>query len=106
MKIKVLQDVYDIAKRIKCIDRNYYIVLDTSKQKYEIHNSNQVGTSYCLTLPYLHLDERALMYVRKTQSVNIDEILEKIENDNNIRESAKTSSAFSSIIDSIENLEN
>ena len=106
MIIKITQDVYDISKRIKYIDRNYYIVFNTSKQKFEIHNSNQIGSSYCLTLPFSELDERVLQYVRKTQSVNIDEILQNLENDNNIRESANQTSAFSSIIDSIENLEN
>ena len=39
-------------------------------------------------------------------SVNIDEILENLENDNNTRESAKKTSAFSTIIDSVNDLEN
>ena len=106
MKIKIAHDVYNISKRIKNIDRNYYIVFETSREKFEVHNSSQFGSSYCLTLPNNCLDERVLKYVRKTQSANIDEILEKIENDNNLRESANKSSAFSTIIDSIENLEN
>ena len=106
MNIKITHDVFNISNRIKYIDRNYYIVLNTSKNKFEVHNSSQVGSSYCLTLPNLQLDERVLQYVRKTQSVNIDEILKNIENDNNIRESANQSSAFSSIVESIEDLEN
>jgi len=106
MKIKITHDVYDIAKRIKNIDKNYYIVFETSRGKFEVHNSSQIGSSYCLTLPNTCLDERALKHVRKTQSANIDEILEKIENDNNLRESANKSSAFSTIIDSLENVEN
>ena len=102
MKIKILHDVYNISKRVKEIDRYYYMVYDTSKQKFEVHNSKQVGSSYCLTLPYDELDERSLKYVRKTQSANIDEILEQIENDNKLLESANKSSAFSSIYNSIE----
>jgi len=102
MKIKIMHDVYDIAKRIKYIDRDYYIMFDTSKQKFEIHNSSQVGSTYCLTLPYDELDERVLNYVLKTQSANIDEILEEIENDNNTMESASKNSAFSCVNDSIE----
>lgn len=82
MKIKISGDVYDISKRIKNIDRDYYVVYDTSKQKFEIHNSSQIDSSYCLTLPYDELDERALKHVLKTQSANIDEILKEIENDN------------------------
>ena len=105
MNIKICGDVYNISKRIKDIDRDYCVVYNTSKQVFEIHNSNQIGSSYCLTLPYHELDERCLKYVLKTQSVNIDEILEQIENDNNLRESAIKTSAFSQIADSIENME-
>lgn len=102
MKIKILHDVCNISKRIKYIDRDYYVVYNTSKQKFEIHNSSQFGSSYCLTLPYCQLDERALAYVRQTASANIDEVLEKMENDNNIRESANITSAFSSVAETIE----
>ncbi len=106
MKIKITHDVYNIAKRIKYIDRNYFIMFNTSNNKFEIHNSLQMGSSYCLTLPMFELNECVLEHVRKTQSVNIDEILENIEKDNNILESANKTSAFSSVMDSIENLEN
>ena len=99
MKIRILHDVYNIANRVKYIDRDYYVVFDTSKQQFEIHNSSQKGSSYCLTVPHDQIDERVLQLVRKTQSANIDEILEQIENDNKILESANTSSAFSNMFD-------
>ena len=102
MKIKIMLDVYNISKRIKFIDKYYYVVYDTSKHKFEIHNSNQIGTSYCLTIPYEKLDERTLKYVRKTQSANIDEILDQIENDNKKRESANFNSAFSKTLENLE----
>lgn len=105
MKVQILNDVYNIAKRIKDIDKNYYIMFDTSTHKFEIHNSNQIGSSYCLTIPFNELDERTLKYVLKTQSVNIDEILNEIEQDNNLKESAIKSSAFSQIADSFEDME-
>ena len=101
MKIQINFDVYNISKRIKDIDRDYYVVYDTSKQKFEVHNSKQIGSSYCLTLPYCELDERSLSYVLKTQSSNVEEILEKIENDNKILESTNKLSAFSTILDAI-----
>lgn len=102
MKIRIDNDVYGISKRIKYIDKDYYVQYNTSKQKFEVHNSSQLVNTYCLTLPFNELDERALNYVRKTQSTNIDEILEKIENDNNILESAIKTSAFSNIAETIE----
>ena len=99
MKKKILFDVYNISKRIRNIERNYYVVFNTSNNKFEVHNSSQIGSSYCLTLPYDKLDERTLKYVRSSNCTNIDEILEKLENDNKIRESANNSSAFSHIVD-------
>ena len=102
MKIKILCDVFNISKRIKDIDKNYYVVYNTSKQKFEIHNSKQYGTSYCLTIPFNKLDERTLKYVRRTQSANIDEILDQIENDNKKIESANLNSAFSKTLDCLE----
>lgn len=107
MKIQIKNDVYNISKRLKNIDRFYYVVYDTSKQKFEIHNSSQIGSSYCLTLPYEKLDERTLKYVLLTKSNNIDKILESIENNNKILESAKKTSAFSNIVEDFEqNLKN
>lgn len=105
MKIKICEDVFNISKRIKDIDRDYYVVYNTSKQVFEIHNSSQKGSSYCLTLPYDELDERALKYVLKTQSANIDEILYNLETENNLRESANKSSAFSQIYSVLEDVE-
>ena len=105
MKIKICSDVYNISKRIKYIDKDYYVVYDTSKQHFEVHNSSQIGTSYCLTLPYDELDERAIKYVLKTQSANILEILNEIENNNNLRESANKNSAFSQIENVVEEME-
>ena len=104
MKIKLTCDVYNISKRIKEIDKDYYIVYNTSKNKFEVHNSSQIGDSYCLTLPYGALDERALKYVRKTSVKNIDYVLNEIENDNNKIESAERTSAFNNVCESIENL--
>ena len=81
MRIKITHDVYDIANRIKDIDRWYYIVFNTSKGDFEVHNSKQVDTTYCVTLPYKTLDERALNYVYHTRVDNIENILEDIDRD-------------------------
>lgn len=102
MKVQITHDVYDISNRIKKIDRNYYIVYETSKNKFEVHNSQQIGSSYCLTIPYDQLDERVLLTVRSTSSTNIEEILNKVENDNKTLESTTKDSAFSTVLDNIE----
>ncbi len=94
MNIKIFSDVYNISNRIKSIDKNYYIMFNTSKNKFEVHNSNQLGGSYCLTLPYNFLDERTLNFVNNTKSENINRILNKIENENKMIESAAKSSTL------------
>ena len=102
MKIKIESDVYEIAKRIKYIDRNYYIVYDTSSRVFELHNSAQRDTTYCLTFPYNTLDIRALIYTYESSSTNIDHIVEKIENDNKLRENAETRGVLSQFNDTLE----
>lgn len=85
MKIKINSDVHDIVDRIKEIDDGYYIVFDTIKNKFELHNSNQPVT-YCLTIPYDVLDARVLDVIYSTSVQNIDNILEEIDNSNDVIE--------------------
>lgn len=99
MKLTIEHDVYNIAKRIKDIDRFYYIVYDTSKNSFEVHNSMQIDNSYCLTLPYSVLDERTLNYVYHTKSENIEKLLNEIENENRLKENAIKSSVLSQFDD-------
>lgn len=101
MKIKIKSDVYKISERIKDIDKNYYIVYNTSSLKFEVHNSAQIGNSYCLTLPFSMLDVRTLNFVRETNSENINIILEKIENENKLQENADRRNALSQFNDAI-----
>ncbi len=104
MRIVIRHDVYEISKRIKDIDRFYFIVYDTSKSCYEIHNSSQLDSTYCLSVPYKDLDERTLKYVRETSSANIEKILEKIEKENKLFENAEKRSVLKELNQSIENL--
>ena len=99
---KLESDVYNISKRIKKIDRDYYVVLNTSTEKFEIHNSNQIGSTYCLTLPFSELDERTINYIHKTKSINIESILNSIETENNIKKSASISSTLSDVYENLE----
>ena len=80
------------------------MVYNTSNAKFEIHNTGQIGSTYCLTLPFEELDERCLIYIHQTKSENIENILVKIENDNKLRESADKTSTLSNIYDNIADL--
>ena len=86
MKIKVFSDNFFITSRLKEIDRSYFILYDTNSQKFEVHSSGQFGNSYCLTLPFDVLDERAVDHVLKTRVQNKDEILKELDRQNDLLE--------------------
>ncbi len=104
MKIKITHDVYNIANRLRNIDSGYYIMYDTSKKCYEVHNKNQYDSTYCLTLPFLELDERTINYVNKTKRENLEYLLDEIEKDNSIVESEQKSAALHLFNNSLEKL--
>ena len=81
MLIKIYEDVFDITKRLKEIDRNYFVVFNTKKQKFEVHNKSQKNT-YCLSVPYNTLDIRTIFLTLKSRRENIDKILEEIDVNN------------------------
>ena len=80
--IKIDSDVFDISKRIKEIDKDYYIVYNLKTNKFEVHNSSQNLNSYALTCPYEKLDKRLLDYTMKTRICNSDKLLDEIDNHN------------------------
>lgn len=81
MLIKVESDVFDIEKRIKEIDDGYFVVFNTKRNKYEIHNMYQEN-SYCLTIPFDNLDNRILDLINMSLVRNIDKIIDEIDNNN------------------------
>lgn len=80
--IRIDSDVFDISKRIKEIDKDYYIVYNLRNGKYEVHNSSQNLNSYSLTCPYNTLDKRLLDYTLKTSIRNSEKIFYEIDNHN------------------------
>ena len=75
-------DTFFINERLKEIDKDYYVVFNLQKQKYEVHVRGQTGNSYAFTLPFDSLDERAILFAQKTRIANMEKILEEIEKDN------------------------
>ncbi len=101
MNVIINSDVYNIAKRIKDIDRDYFIVYNTSKNVYEVHNSSQIGSTYCVCIPYNTLDVRTLEFVYMTQSKFISDIIAKIDSENKLRENAEKSRVFLTLNETI-----
>lgn len=85
MKIKVESDVFDICDRVKEIDEGYFILYDTNKNIFELHNSNQCDT-FCLTIPFKHLESNLLDLINLSSITNIDKIIDDIDDNNRILE--------------------
>lgn len=104
MRVRITNDVYNIANRIKDIDKGYYVLYDTSRGNFEIHHSHQADTTYCVTLPYKTLDERALNYVLHTRVDNIENIIEDIDRENMRQENAEKTRVLSQFNDSLSDM--
>ena len=77
----IKHDVFDIVKRLKCIDPKYFIVFNFARKKFEVHYARSKNT-YELTVPYDTLDARTINFVLKTRIQNKQKIFEEIENSN------------------------
>ena len=82
MQIQIHSDALFVVDRLKQIDDGYFVIYNTSKNKYELHHSKQIGSSYCLTCPYPCLKERFIIFAQKTKTQNSKEIIKQIENHN------------------------
>ncbi len=79
MRIKITHDVFNIVKRLKTINKNYFVMYNLKLKKFEIHNKKYKNT-LCLTLPYSCLDNRTITYVLKSEQV--EERIKEIEENN------------------------
>ena len=78
---EIKSDCLDIVKRIKTIDKDYFVMFDLGSQKFQLHNRAQKH-SYCLTFPFKTLDERAINMVLQTRVENADEFFKEMEAEN------------------------
>ena len=102
MYIQIEGDVYDIANRIKQIDRDYVVYFNTSKNQFEVHNISQSDGTFCFVVPNKCLDERVLKQTRETNIANIDVILNLIDNNNQIKENAEFRNILNKFNDQLE----
>ena len=75
-------DVMDIARRIKSIDRGYYVVYNRTRGRFEVHHPNNKPNSIAVVIPYEQLDIRAYEYVLRTRKERMSNILQEIESHN------------------------
>ena len=92
MKKKLFEiesDCLDIVKRLRAIDKDYFVLFDLDSHKFELHNHAQGKGTYCLTFPFDALDERAVNFALKTRVQNSDALFEELEAENKALEKAK-----------------
>ena len=81
-QLRIDSDNLFVSQRLKEIDKSYFVVFNILSGKYEVHSSDQKGGTYCFTLPYEILDDRAITYARKTRVDRMDEIIKEIDKQN------------------------
>lgn len=89
MKIKIRNDLFDVEKRVKEIDKNYEIYFDTDLQKFVLYAFNVRQTVF----PFDELDCRAIDYVYKTRVSRAENLLDEIDKENTERERASIKKA-------------
>mgnify|MGYP003295530954 CR=1 FL=1 len=82
--IKIENDCYFVAQRLKEIDDSYEVYFNTYTNSYEVHSSEQAKNSYCFKVPFDYLDERTVDYARKTRAANRDNLIKEIERNNQL----------------------
>lgn len=82
----VRSNVYCIPERLREIDKGYFVLYNSTKEVYEVHNQNNIGSTYCFTVPYSQLDYRTLEYCRQSSIQRADQYKKEIEIENEKRE--------------------
>lgn len=82
--IKIENDCYFVAQRLKEIDSSYEVYFNLHTNSYEVHSLEQAKNSYCFKVPFNCLDERTVAYARKTRATNRDNLIKEIEQNNQL----------------------
>ncbi len=78
---RIFSDTHDITTRLREIDPNYFVVYNTKRACFEVHNSAQNNT-FCLSVPHPQLDCRTIAITRRTRREFLDRLLAEMEENN------------------------
>jgi hypothetical protein len=87
MYCEVKNDLFDLARRLKVINRDYRIYFNKRDNRFEIHTlrrNNPSGRTFAFVVPYDRLDSRVITYANKTRREN-DSLIESEINEANLR---------------------
>lgn len=92
MKLKKIEDkLFCINKRIKTIDKRYFICFNKIFKRFEVHYSGQKDGSFCFDAGS-KLNSSVLRKVYLTQSKNAKKLFKQIEENNKKIEEQKNKS--------------
>lgn len=96
-------DLFDIANRIKNIDKDYVIYRNMLSGKFELHNTRYTP-SLQVILPYDELDMRTIVYTVNTRVENIKKVAEEMEKENQRLEKENYAKMQNDILEKVENV--
>jgi len=84
MRIKITNDLFEIAERAKAINYGYEIYFDTDLQKFVLMHEGNLE----LIFPFEELDARAIEHIRYSRTENAEQIFVDIDRENRLCEEA------------------
>lgn len=78
----ILEDVFNIANRLKSIHPNYRLKWNKIKKRYELFFKNGMHEVRELIVPFQTLDSRTIDFVNKTRIENSKMLLMELEKNN------------------------
>lgn len=85
MYYEITYDTFNIANRLKEIDKNYMVKYNTKQKRFEIWYRDGILSHLELVVPYGELDKRTITKVLETRADKIDYIIMKMEQENQMR---------------------
>ncbi len=77
----VLNDTFNIAKRLKQIDKNYLLVRNKKKKRFELWYNTCIPKLE-LVFKFNKIDNRMIDYVNQTRIENLEKIIKQMDIEN------------------------
>jgi len=79
--VRIENDVFDVSRRLKEIDGDYFVVYNLTRGRFEVHHGRQRET-LAVAVPFKTLDCRTVSRVLRTRVENLKAITAQIDADN------------------------
>lgn len=72
----------NIPERLREIEKEYFVLYNKRTGHFEVHNTLNIGNTYCLTVPYKELDWRTVDLVKMTRSERAEKYIFEMDKRN------------------------